>query len=394
MRIGLVTGTFLPTFGGLEWKVHFLATEYHERGHEVTVFHVKQRRSGPLPVEPLYAVVPIGPRPFPGYGRLGIGEFLFSRRLLAFHDCAPFDVLHCHGIDVPTRFGVCIRSKRGVPVVATTSGHDIIPMPPTGCDRRSRRYYLRGRTYYDQMIRDNMHRVDAVGAISRRARLELEKMGATARILDIPNGVDWAEFQCGPNDWLRKRLGLPPSAVIVVSLGRNDPQKGFESGIQAFALVAAKVPQAHYVIVGPGVPTLQPLLARTAHADRIHLLDWVPMRQVPQVLWSADVFFSPSLAEGFAQVAVQALACARPCVLSDCAGNEDFQGCSFAVLGRAADAASLARALEQVLCDANRRREMSAAAHAASHRYAWNVVAEEYLEVFRSLTFAGAACAA
>jgi glycosyltransferase involved in cell wall biosynthesis len=113
------------------------------------------------------------------------------------------------------------------------------------------------------------------------------------------------------------------------------------------------------------------------------------MSEVPEVLWSADVFFSPSLAEGFAQVAVQAMACARPCVLSDCPGNEDFQDRPFALLGKAGDPASLAQALEPVVCDASKRREMSAAAHAASRRYSWRVIAEEYLEVFRSLAPVG-----
>lgn len=377
MRIGLVTGTFLPNVGGLEWKVHFLATEYRRRGHEVTVFHAKQH-SGPLPVKPRYNIVSVGPRSFPGYGRLGIMERVFETRLLAFHRHAAFDALHCHAIDVPTRVGVRVKRKTGVPVVATTAGHDIIPMAEAG-------WSLRCRPYYDRIIRDNMRRVDAVGAISRRARQELENMGATAQILDIPNGVDWEQFQCGANDWLRQHLGLPASALTMVSLGRNHPQKGYESGIQAFARMAAKVPEAHYVIVGPGVPALQATVARTPLSQRIHLLDRVPMSEVPKLLWSADIFFSPSMTEGFAQVVVQAMACARPCVLSDCPGNEDFQGSAFAVLGKAGDPASLAHALEQVVCDPNKRREMSVAAHASSRRYAWSAIADEYLEVFHRL---------
>jgi len=173
--------------------------------------------------------------------------------------------------------------------------------------------------------------------------------------------------------------------VIIVSLGRNNPVKGYESGIQAFALLADRLPEAHYVIIGPGTPTLQPIVAGTAHGNRIHLLDSIPMNDVPNALWSADVFFSPSLVEGFAQVAVQAMACARPCVLSDCPGNEDFAGSPFAVLGKAGDPASLAAALESVVRDPNKRHEMSAAAHAASRRYDWTTIAEEYLQVFEEL---------
>ena len=378
MRIALISGTFLPIVGGLEWKVHFLAVQYMKHGHEVVVFHGKLPRQfdGPMPVKTEYQIIPLGWRPFSGYGRLGIAAWLCSAQILKYHRQKPIDIIHCHGIDLPTRFGVLVKRKTGIPVVATTAGHDVVPMPEVG-------WNLRTRPYYEKIIRENMRSIDAVGAISIRVRRELEGMGATAQILDIPNGVDWDKFQVKSTDYIRIKLNLPSSAKVIVSIGRNQPQKDFASGLKAFALVAPKHPDAHYVIAGPEVPQLQVLASQTGCGNQIHLLGKIPMSEIPLLLWSSDIFFSPSLVEGFAQVVVQAMACGRPCVLSDCAGNEDFNGSSFARLGKTGDPTSLAAGLDFMLGDDQRRLQMGAEAHAASHRFSWNVIAENYLKVFK-----------
>lgn len=62
-RIGPVCSSFLPATGGMEWKVHQLATEYSKRGHEVTVFAGRPRltlRPIELPLTPTYEVVRCG----------------------------------------------------------------------------------------------------------------------------------------------------------------------------------------------------------------------------------------------------------------------------------------------------------------------------------------------
>jgi len=380
MRIALVSGTFLPMVGGLEWKVHFLATEYVRNGHEVVVFHDRLpcKHGGPLPIKPHYSVIPLGLRGFSGYGRLGIASWLCHRQILAYHRRNPIDVIHCHGIDLPTRYGLLVKLKTGVPVVATTAGHDVIPMSAIG-------WTLRTRPFYEKLIRQNMCAVDAVGAISLRVRKELEQMVSTARILDIPNGVDWDAFQVKSNDYLRDKLRLPSSAITLVAIGRNQAQKDFPTALKAFALAAEANPRAHLVIVGPGTQQLQALARRSGFENRIHLLGPVPMAEIPKLLWSASAFFSTSLVEGFAQVLVQAMSCARPCVLSDCSGNEDFLGSTFARFGKAGVPESLAEALKEVLADDKLRREMGAAAHTASRRYGWSIIASEYLTVFKRL---------
>jgi len=378
MNIALVTNTFLPQVGGIEWKVHHLASEYARRGHRVTVFSARVPKANPITVSRNYHLEWVGPPPLPGLGRSGLQTLLFLHALERRHRENPFDLLHCHALDLPTHAGVRFKERQGVPVVATTAGHDVMTMPSAG-------FGIRLKPHYASMVRSNLQHCDVVGSISRAVRRELESIGTRARIVDIPNGVEWDAFQTGSPDFLRRRLGLAGSDRIVMSLGRNHAMKGYESGIRAFAQVVKEIPNAHYVLVGKAVSGLKSFAAELETGERVHFIDGVPMSEVPDVLHSADVFFSPSHMEGFAQVVVQAMACGRACVLSDCPGNEDFANHPGVVLGRAGDPESLAMALTRVLHNAGLRREMGRAAHESSRRFDWKVIADEYLELFEEI---------
>ena len=388
MRIAQITGSFLPVVGGLEWKVHYLATEYRRRGHDVVVFCTPPAREddGPMPIVPDYEVIRTGPPPWKGMGKLGITNLCVSRRVLREHRRRSFDVLHCHNLVQPTHQGLMVKRRTGLPVVATTCGGDIMLAPEIG-------FGVRLDPYYDRMVRENLRRVDLVGCVSGAIHREVESLQPDARLVDLPNGVDWESFQIGPSDYLRRRLKLPAEALIVVSVGAHRPAKDYPSGVRAFAKIAAASPRAHYVLVGRdmgGLAEMTALIAALGLGDRVHLVDQVPMSDVPLVLRSADIFLSSSLTEGFPQVAAQALAAALPGVLTDCSGNEDLRSCPGVLMVRRGDPDAIAGALARLVDDVSLRTRMGAAAHDDSRRFAWSTIAQEYLKIFESLPRRGA----
>lgn len=380
MRIGLITGTFLPVLGGVQWMVHYLATGYFKRGHEVVVFCQKLPKSqdGPLPVIPDYTLVKVGPKPIRGAQRSGLLCWNFTRQVLKQHLQKPFDLLHCHNVGVPTQIGARVKAHTGIPVAATTCGDDIMTIPTI-------KYGIRLIPYYEAMVRENLRKIDVVASISSAIRRELEALGTTARIVDIPSGVDWENFQTATNCWLQKRLGIGEEKIIVVSVGRLHPVKDYPTGLRAFALAARRIPNLHYVIAGTGTRGLQKLVDELAIKERVHLLESVPMSDIPSLLHSADLFFLSSLSEGFAQVIIQALSCGLPCVVSDCSGNEDLAGHPGVVTAKAADAASMAQALELLASNKALRLRMGRQAHDYSSRYSWSAICEQYIDIFKQL---------
>lgn len=380
MRIAMVCGSFLPKIGGLEWKVHHLATEFTHRGHDVTVFTVRPRRTFAeieIPVMPVYRIVRCG-FPMPGIERSGVMRRIVARIIIREHRRQRFDVLHCHHLAGPTQWGLDVKARVGVPVVATTTGGDL-QVNPEMC------YGERRRPHIDRMVRDNLKKADVVGAVSHAMRDELERLGTVARIVEIPNGVAWDEFQIGPARALRRRLKLADEDLLILSVGRNIALKGYDLGLRAFAAVAERFANSLYAIVGQNTEGLGPLVASLGLNSRVRLVGQMPMSELPDVFHSADVFFNPSRMEGFAQVNAQALACGLPCLVTDAPGNRDAADHGGALVARSGDTESMADVLAQLLADPAKRRRLGQEAHVAGKRYAWSRIAEEYLAIFEKL---------
>lgn len=380
MRIGVVTESFLPQVGGLEWKVHYLATQYVKAGHEVVVFAGRPTYvlgNPPLPVEPAYRLVRCS-YSMPGFGKLSIGFHLMRRAVLAYHRRTPLDVLHCHHAGGPTRVGAAVKQATGLPVVATTCGKDVQVMPELG-------YGDRLNARLDRIVRSNMRQIDVVGSISSAVRADLEGLSPEAEIVDIPNGVLWDDFQSGYERRLRNRLGLGDEAILVLSVGRNHPKKGYPLGLRAFAKAATGRPAVHYAFAGRGLAELEPLVDELGLRDRVHLVGQVPMTEMPDAYRSADIFFNPSFIEGFAQVNAQAMACGLPLVITDAPGNVDAGEGGGALIARSGDVDAMAAALGQLMDDPAARMSLAKASHAASQRYSWARIAQEYLEIMARL---------
>jgi glycosyltransferase involved in cell wall biosynthesis/2-polyprenyl-3-methyl-5-hydroxy-6-metoxy-1,4-benzoquinol methylase len=137
------------------------------------------------------------------------------------------------------------------------------------------------------------------------------------KVRRIPNGVDVARFSPRPAaPGLRRALGVPDHAPVVVSVGRFVAYKGYEHLLDA----AATIDGVHWLLVGDG--ELRAALEARARAldiaARVHFLGW--RDDVPDLLALGDVVVMPSLGEHFGRVLIEAMAMARPVVATDAGG--------------------------------------------------------------------------
>ncbi|MFZ4518094.1 MAG: glycosyltransferase family 4 protein [Microthrixaceae bacterium] len=110
-------------------------------------------------------------------------------------------------------------------------------------------------------------------------------------------------------------LGLPEGAAVVLAVGRQEPQKGYERLLPAFESVAARHPSAHLVVAGRRGAASADLDRRRAAspvADRIHFLGQCD--DVAGLLRCADVMVCTSRREGAAGALVEAMAVGAPLV--------------------------------------------------------------------------------
>src|SRR5262249_186670 len=122
----------------------------------------------------------------------------------------------------------------------------------------------------------------------------------------------------------RAELGIPDDALVVGTLGRMVPQKGFRYLLEAAAQVLRDCPQTIFMLVGDGEQG--GALETQCHALGIgssfrfmgaHELPW-------RLLAGCDVIALPSLWEGLWLSALEALAAGRPLVATRVGGANEF----------------------------------------------------------------------
>ena len=218
----------------------------------------------------------------------------------------------------------------------------------------------------------------AVVAVSAEERMDGQAvLGASAaRIQVIPNGVDLARFR--PEGPRAERTADP----LVVFVGRLCHQRAPDLAVTALSLM--RTPGAQLRLVGTG----QDRRAVVAQAralglsDRVELVGFHP-DPAPD-LRAADVVIVPSRYDGMALVLLEAMACGAAVVATRVAGSSALGEAG--VLVPAENPQALARAVDGLLADPDRRRLLGLAAHQrAAKLYSLNRSLDAILALWQDL---------
>lgn len=217
--------------------------------------------------------------------------------------------------------------------------------------------------------------------VQRKTAHYLGRDPATVRI--IPLGVpQWAS----PTDvdYARTRLGLPLGRVIVFYSGRART-KNVKDFIETAALLSEGSIACHFVLVGQAPESLDSMVRRLVSSGHLTLLSWVD--RVDEVLLAADVFYSPSLDEGFGLAIVEAMMAGKPVVAAAVGGVQDtvIHG-ETGLLFPPGDFEEGVRSLSELLADGNMRRRMGDAGRTrASILFTQESMVAAYASLYREL---------
>src|SRR6185437_15280995 len=96
--------------------------------------------------------------------------------------------------------------------------------------------------------------------------------------------------------------------------GGADPRKNVAMLLRAVALVAAREPTAHLVILGTGYDSFRELIGRLGIAGHVHLLGYVSESRKSEIIAGAVGLVYPSSYEGFGMPLIEGMAAGIPII--------------------------------------------------------------------------------
>jgi glycosyltransferase involved in cell wall biosynthesis len=233
---------------------------------------------------------------------------------------------------------------------------------------------------------------DGIVSVSNASRdLHVAAGYAPLKFTVIPNGFDLDQFRPDPawRSGLRAELGLAERAVVIGLVARFDPQKDHRNFVRAAALLARTQPDARFLLCGKGATLTNEVLVReiVGHGllDRFHLLG--PRSDIPRIMNGIDIgTLSSAYGESFPLVIGEAMACGRPCVVTDLGDSGHLVGDTGRVVPPR-DPAALAAGWEGLLeLGRDGRRDLGTAAREriATH-FSLPRIAEAYATLYRQV---------
>jgi glycosyltransferase involved in cell wall biosynthesis len=175
--------------------------------------------------------------------------------------------------------------------------------------------------------------------------------GPADRIRVILNGVDTERFSPsqGPSD----SDGKP----IIMTVRRLVPKNGVRYFVEACSMVGS---DANFVVVGDGPERsyLEELARSLGVMDRMEFMGSVPNDLLPETMSTADVMVVPSLVEASSISLLEAMAMAKPSIVTNIPGIDEVANPDRSLMIRPADSRELARAIDLLLSDPLRRRRL------------------------------------
>lgn len=224
-------------------------------------------------------------------------------------------------------------------------------------------------------------RADEAVVLSRAfGRVLVERYGFSPwRLNVIPPGVDLERFSPGDRRAARLEIGLPPETWIALTVRRLVPRMGVDVLLDAWRRLSPD--DGLLLIAGDG--PLRAELERDS-PDNVRFVGSVDDGLLASYYRAANVCVVPSRSlEGFGLVALEALACGTPVIVTDVGGlSETVDALQGNLVVPPGDVEALA---ERLATAANRSKPLPTARRTRAHaeQFAWSRAVEKHREVYR-----------
>jgi glycosyltransferase involved in cell wall biosynthesis len=240
--------------------------------------------------------------------------------------------------------------------------------------------------FFTRAIRYAAHHAAAIICVSELTRRMLQEFVApSVPVVVAPHGVDLARFTPHDADDERRLAEVGIEGPYVAFVGTLEPRKGLDVVLDAFATLAATMPELRLVVVGQrgwGMGPIETALATHPAAERIIQPGYLADSLLPAFLRHARAVVYPSRGEGFGLPVLEALACGAPVVTTRGTVMEEVAG-GAARLVPIGDATATAAALRELIdLDDGARMAIGDLGRARASEFTWERSIERHLEAY------------
>jgi glycogen synthase len=399
MKVLFLTNEYPPSvYGGAGVHVDYLSREVSKHVPvEVRCFGSQDERSSSLSVKGYQADA----------SWVEHTEKKLKSPLAAFETCLAFasdspdaDIVHCH-----TWYshygGILMKHGYDLPLVITT--HSLEPLRPWKQEQIGLGYRM--SSWIEKTALEMADTVVAVSEGMKRDLLALFEVDES-RIRIIHNGIDTEEYRYTESTDRLEGYGVDPGLPYVLFVGRITRQKGIHHLLNA----ARHIDPGVQLVLAAGQPDTREIgeeveaTVRSLQKTRgniVWIREWVDTVAKIQFYSHASVFCCPSIYEPFGIINLEAMACNAPVVASAVGGITEIvldgttgylvplqqsKTSPFEAINPKRFAEDLTSRIVDIVASPSKRDAMGKAGRRrVEERFSWSTVAQQTVELYRSL---------
>lgn len=209
-----------------------------------------------------------------------------------------------------------------------------------------------------------------------------------SKIEVIPNGIDVERFNPEKNTTdIRKEFSLEEDDIVIGFIGRIVPAKGLEYLLNALPYLKEEFKNIKLFIVGEGslVEELKERAKKNNVFDNILFIG--RRRDIPEILASINIFVMPSIAEGFPNALLEAMAMGKPIVTTEVGGIPEIVKNGFnGLLVPPRDTVSLSKAIKELISNDQLAAKLGQAARDLVHdNLSIKAIAQKWQSLYLSI---------
>lgn len=209
----------------------------------------------------------------------------------------------------------------------------------------------------------------------------IRELGYNGKTTVIPNGIDAERF----NPKAPKIQKYLDGKINLLFLSRIEKRKGLIYLLSAYRILKKKYPNLRLIVVGDGnLKEKYQSWAKEKGLEDVIFEGRVSDKKVPSYYTTCDIFIAPAIfGESFGIILLEAMACCKPVVAF---ANEGYKsvltGIGEEFLVKLKDSKQLAKKIEVLIKDEEKRREMAEWGQKEVQKYSWAVIADQVLDFY------------